>query len=197
MKKFCILIFATIFVNVSYAQVHYKSNDTKTEMYYENILNFKGKSKKDLHDLVMKYLAVNNYTIQYNDDNEIYATGKFETRYRGRFLVFMSTNEFNCLYDLKFNFKDEKIKYLATNYMLLSKNIKVNSYSWFSNPSSIGSSAWSTTKIPTEVPKKPVNVHYKAGKTSKFHLLFQDLDAKMSLFEIGLIKMLESTNDNW
>lgn len=105
--------------------------------------------------------------------------------------------EFTCLYDLKISFKDKKVKYLGTNYVLISKSVKINTSTWFSNPSSLGSSAWSTTKIPTEIPTKPVNVHYQAGKTGEKHILFQDLDKNMSIFDQDLTKMISAKEGNW
>ena len=193
MKKIVFLILGLIIAFSAKSQVHYKNNEEKTEIYYENIIEFKDKTKKELHELIKKYLIVNNFTILYEDDNDIYTTGKMETKYRSGF----KTRPFNCLYDLKISFKDKKVKYLGTNYILIYKNVRLNSYSWFTNPSSLGSSAWSTTKIPTEIPKKPVNLHYIAGKTGERHMLFQDLDKKMSNFDRDLMKIVNEKEGNW
>ncbi|MBI2258113.1 MAG: hypothetical protein HYU67_04340 [Flavobacteriia bacterium] len=81
--------------------------------------------------------------------------------------------------------------------MLLYKHVSINTYSWFSNQSPFGSSAWSTTNIPTEIPKKPVNIHFRAGKTKKRYLLFQDLDKNMKVFENGIINTIKAKEDNW
>ncbi|MBI2258114.1 MAG: hypothetical protein HYU67_04345 [Flavobacteriia bacterium] len=83
------------------SQVFYKNNESRTEIYYENIIQFEGKFKAELFDLLKKFLTISDFVIRYQDDYEIYATGKFEARYRSRFLFFFNTQEFNCLYDLK------------------------------------------------------------------------------------------------
>lgn len=64
MKKNLFIIFALTFVYSAKSQIQYKSNADKAEIYYENIIEFKDKTKKELHDLVKKYLAVNKFTIQ-------------------------------------------------------------------------------------------------------------------------------------
>ncbi len=196
MKIILLLIPLLVFSNLAKSQVHYKSNESKTEMFYENVIDFKGKTKKELYELIKKHLIINDFPIRYEDDNDtysdIYSTGKLETKYRGHAGFFFSTTDFNCVYDLQISVKEEKIKYKATNFILLYKSVRVNSYGWFSSPS-----AWSTTSIPTEIPKKPVNEHFKAGKTHKKYLLFQDLDNKMTIFEQGLIDAVYFKKSNW
>jgi hypothetical protein len=197
MKNVILLFFVIMLATLAKSQVHYKSNENHTEMYYENILSFDGKPINELHELTKKFFMVNGYNIRYEDENEIYATGNFETKYRGWFLFFFNTKEFNCLFDLKISLKDNKIKYDATNFVLIYKYYTISSSSWYSNPTTIGNLGWSTTQIPTEVPKKAVNIHFKAGKTGKHHVLFQDLDCKMTIFEQGLIDMIQAKEDEW
>jgi len=197
MKQIILLFSVIMLASFAKSQVHYKSNEEHTEMYYENILQFDERSIIELHELTKKFLKINDYNIRYEDDNEIYATGIFETKYRGWFLFFYNTREFNCLYDLKISLKDNKIKYDATNFVLIDKYIALSSSSWYSNPTAIGTLGWSTTFIPTEVPKKAVNIHFKAGKTGKSHLLFQDLDCKITIFEQGLTDMIQAKENEW
>jgi len=197
MKKTILTIVVLAFITNVYSQVHYKSSEDNRSIYYEEILDFSEKSKQELLELTKKYLLINNYSILYEDDNDIYAIGKLETKYRSWFLFFFKTKLFNCVYDLKVSFKDEKLKYEARNFILLYKNYNVNTTSWLNNSNAFGPAVFSTTKIPTEVPKKPVDVHYRAKKTDKKHLLFQDLNRKMGLFEDGLSKTIQMNEDDW
>jgi len=197
LKKLITLAFIMVFPCILIAQIHYKINDSKTDIYYENIIDFSDKNKNELIELTKKYLIVNDFNIIYEDEHDIYAIGKFETKYRGWFLMFFNTNDFNCLYDLKLSFKDNKIRYYASNFILFNKSVKINTSSWYSNFSKYGSSAWSTTKIPTEVPRKPVGVHFRAGKTKNKHLLFQDIDKKMNVFEKKLVETILFKEKDW
>lgn len=173
--------------------ITYKSNDAKTEMYYDEILEFEGLDKNTLLEEVKKTLLIKKFTIHFEDEDEIYATGNFETLYRGWFLFMFNTKKFDCVYDLKVSFKDEKIRYEARDFILLYKNYSVRTTNWLS-----GSGAgFSTTKIPADIPKKPVNSHFKAKKTSKKHLLFQSIDANMNEFHNSLIGAVTSEKEDW
>ncbi|SIS86163.1 hypothetical protein SAMN05421766_104450 [Zobellia uliginosa] len=196
MKKHILsTFFLAIVINLSAQETVYQV-DNNNHIFFEEVIEFPNRSKKELSDEITKYLKVNDFTIQYQDENEIYATGKFDARYRGHFLIFFNTKEFNCVYDLKINLKDNKIRFQGTNYILLYKDVRINSYSWFGNGSAIGSSAWSTTKIPTDVPKKTVEQFYPR-KTKTRNLLFPGLNRNMTELKTGIVSTVEESEDNW
>ncbi|WP_179006423.1 hypothetical protein [Winogradskyella forsetii] len=84
--------------------------DENESVYFEEILEFEGMSSKELHKRLVKTLKISDYSLLYQDENEIYAVGKFEVRLRKHALIFYKTDEYNCLYDLKIQYKRRENK---------------------------------------------------------------------------------------
>lgn len=182
-------------------QPKYSYDPVNKSVYYETIMPFENRDKQQLLKEIEKYLLINDMKIRYMDQDEIYAVGRFETVYRSHFFfLFHNTKEYNMVYDLKFSVKDNKLKYYANNFFLLPQSLNISTKSWFSsNLSENGSSGlgsmWSTTKIPLNIPKKAIEVHYRGGKTNEKHKLFQSMDSEMTLFEDKLKKVVTGNKD--
>ena len=197
MKRY--LILSVFFFNcliITGQDVIYQHNE-KNGVFYERVIACPGKSKTELHQKVSKYFAINGAKLRYSDDNEIYATGKFETKFRFIFLIFFNTKEFDCVYDIEIKIKENKIKYTFTNFVLVYKHYNITTNSWYGNKSDIGSFGWSTTKIPTEIPTRKVDHLYDRGLTKKKRLLFPSMDKNINEFVNGLKNTITENEDDW
>jgi hypothetical protein len=200
LKKLYLLVLVFGSWNTCSSQTRYAFDQANNSVYYEAVIPFENRGKADLMKEVEKFLKINDMTIRYIDEDEIYAVGTFATKYRPYFLFIYNTKEYNMIYDLKFSFKDGKFKYYANNFFLLPKTLNIKSKGWFTNNNVGGmnlGTMWSTTKIPTEIPKKAVEVHYNAGKTKEKYKLFQDMDAKIFAFEGKLKKVVSGDSKDW
>lgn len=196
MKNILLIILTFSFLpSISAQDLKYKL-DKNNSVYFEEILDFKGMSKTELHKKLTKVIRISNYTSIYQDDNEIYAVGKFEVRIRKHALVFFKTDEYNCLYDLKINIKDEKIRFRATNLVLIPLSIKINSFGLNNNSSGL-SGSWSTTKIPLDIPKISIDKYYRKKLNKDKNLLFNDIENNISSFQESIIKILNEDEDDW
>lgn len=195
-KLLLILTFLAISISFYGQNSKYKISDDKS-VYFEEILNFKGTSKLELHNRILKALRISNYTLIYEDDNEIYAVGKFEVQIRKHALVFFKTDEKNCLYDLKINIKEGKIRFRGTNFYLIPQSIKINSFGLNSNNSSGINGSWSTTKIPLDIPKISVDNYYRKNLNKDKNLLFNDIEENISDFQDTLKNILNEDEDDW
>ena len=201
MKKLLILLSLLIVYNFSTAQYSkygytFQYNESENKIFYEEILNFENKSGDELMEKVKKFLALYGAIIRWEDENEIYATGKVETRLKKKFLIFFNHTEYYALYDIKISIKENKIRYNTTNFYLVPKSININSMSWFGSQTKYGSAAWSTTKIPTDVPKRPIEIHLKR-KIKPKNKLFPDIEADMNDFVKKLTATIKEKEDNW
>lgn len=198
MKKLLNLLLLLFISNFTFSQQYnLKFNEVEKKIYYENVLDFDGKSVSNLKEKVKKFLALERAVIRYEDENEIIATGVFDVIYRSHFLFIFKTHKYNLLSDIKISFKENKIKYNITNFYLIPKNIKLNTMSWYSKPTNYGMAGWSTTKIPTDIPKKPLEVHYHKTKLKPKYKIFPDVDGDMANFERKLIQTINENEDNW
>ncbi|WP_055445195.1 DUF4468 domain-containing protein [Lacinutrix himadriensis] len=183
--------------NLSAQDNNYKIDENES-VYFEEILDFKGISRAELHKRLIKVLKISDYSLLYFDENEIYAVGKFEVRLRKHALVFFKTDEYNCLYDLKINIKDGKIKFKATNFFLIPLQIKISSFGLGGHNYSSGmSSFWSTTKIPLDVPKISLDQYHRKKMNKDKNLLFDDVEINISSFQETIIKILNEDEDDW
>lgn len=168
--------------------------DEKIGVFYEQIIDCPGKSKTELHQQISKYFAVNSVKLRYSDDNEIYATGKFKTKFKFIFLIFYHTKIFDCVYDIKINIKENKIRYRFTNFVLVYTHFNITTNSWYGYYGSFG---WSTTMIPAEIPTRKVNDLYKQGLTQKRRLLFPSMNKNINVFVDVFKNVINENEDDW
>jgi Domain of unknown function (DUF4468) with TBP-like fold len=198
MKNFLLTILISfVFLNLSAQDEKYKL-DENNSVYFEEILDFEGMSSEELHKRLIKTLKISDYSLLYQDENEIYAVGKFEVRLRKHALIFFKTDEYNCLYDLKINIKEGKIKFKATNFFLVPLHIKISTFGLGSHNSSSGlTGIWSTTKIPLDIPKISLDQYYKKKLNKDKNLLFDDVENNIDAFKERIKKILNEDEDDW
>ena len=199
--KSTLIFISLIFINIlnSFSQVYieYQYDEKDDLIYFEKTLEFEGKSIDELKKGVKKYLAIERFSVSYEDEDEIHAMGTLqELKLRKIFLIFFNTDLYNGVYDLKILFKENKIKVFASNFYLIPKQIKLTSYSWMGAPSQYGSGSMTTSKIPSEVPKYHVEIHYPRKSTPR-HLLFPMLNERMSSNFSLLSETIIDKQEDW
>ena len=97
---------------------------------------------------------------------------------------------------MKIDIKDNKIRVRCSNIYMNHKHIRLNSYSWWSNPKGATTGGFSTTKIPTDVPKKRIEVHYPR-KIKEKYCIFPSLNEKMNKVFDTLNNSILEDDDNW
>jgi hypothetical protein len=169
----------------------FKYDGVNERIFYENVLEFNEKPLSELKKVIGKLLAINRVDVSFQDDKEIYATGKFSTRVKSWvFPVFFNNKDYTAVYDIQLSFKDNKIRYRATNFYLIPKHYSVSVTNWF------GGGIFSTAKIPTDVPKRQVEVHLKR-KIKPSRKLFPSLELNMKKFEESLIEAINAKEESW
>lgn len=157
--------------------------DSNNSVFYEEIIIIPNNSKNEIHDKIIEYLKSNDFVIQDENEDKIFATGIFEVKFRKFYFLFMNaTSEPDCVYDLLIELKDKKIRYKASNFVLLKKKTDFNSLDFTSNELT----NWSTSNIPEELISNTVDRHYKYGKSKHIYKLFPTIDSNMLNFEKGL-----------
>lgn len=173
--------------------------DDEQNFYYQDIIDLKGKNRDKILEGVMKYFSIKQKISNpffYSNNDEYFTTGSFKVKYRGFFLMFFNTTTYTASFTFSIKIKDEKLKYEITNIILVPENINVKSYSWFNTNNYGWGSGFTNTKIPTEIPKKKLEV-YK-NKTQKRHLLFADINTNTSKIITELTEtILEKEDSDW
>jgi|GEM_PF-4953198 len=173
--------------------------DDKRGFYYQDILDIKGKNREEILEGVMKYFSIKQKILNpffYAKNDEYITTGSFKVKYRGFFLFFFNTTSYTASFTFSIKIKDEKLKYEITDIVLVPENINVKSYSWFNTNNYGWGSGFTNTKIPTEIPKKKLEV-YK-NKTQNRHLLFADINTNTSKIINELTQtILEEEDYDW
>lgn len=196
-KSTFILLFILLSTKYISAQTTYQYDKNENLIYYENIIHISEKDKTELIEKIEKYCQVNKMPVIYKDENELYTIGEKELAYKSHFLIFYNNKTKDVIYDLKFSFKDNKLKYKAYNFFIVPK--KVNIYS-IGSAGAIGNGGFigsSVTRIPREIPKEALEKLYKVGKNHKKFKIFQDLDKQMEAFENTLKEFIEKEDVNW
>jgi hypothetical protein len=191
-KSLFLLAFLTIFICFeSNSQLNYKTNQDGTDFWYENILNFQNSDNLNLKNKTVSFLKKNGLPINFEDENSIQTTIRFKTRYRGFLLFLYNNTDFSCVFDVKIEFKDNKLKYFASDFVLAYLTESYATLNW--------NDRITAKTLPTLVKTKSVLEHFIAGKTEPKHLLFQNIDQYMVKFEKDLEEFCKgiNTRDPW
>lgn len=203
MNKIKSLVYITLILTsfsncFSQEKYNYKFDAEKDLIFYEEIIEFNNKSVAELKKSAIKFFAIEKKEVSYDDENEIYAMGIIEKLMIKKFLLaFRNTDVYRCVYDIKISIKENKIKFYASNFLLIPENINIKSYSLFGGPSRFGlSGAMSTSKIPTDIPKHKIEKHYP-DKLNDKHLLFPMLNNEITKTISNLKNILTDEEEKW
>jgi hypothetical protein len=174
--------------------VVHKYDSVNKKIFYENILDFPGIAKDEINKKVAKFLRVNDYPVRYSDESEIYATGVLQLNYRTKALVFYNDHDDWYVYDIIISMKENKMRYRCINFYTIPGDIKIKTQSWFTERSGFGA-GWSTTKIPTTTPKRPLEDF--RNRNAKSDLLFTNIDSMIMNFQKSLIETIKRDEDDW
>jgi hypothetical protein len=186
-----IILLVPLSVSINAQTPERKYDSIINKIFYENIIDLSGFSREIINKRVEKFLLVNDYPIRYIDDNEIYATGIFQLNYRTKALVFHNDHDDWYVYDIVISTKENKIRYRCVNFYTIPSNVKIKTQSWFIERNGFGA-GWSTTKIPTTTPKKPLE-DFRSTNTK----LFANIDSMIVSFQNSLVKTIRDNEDDW
>lgn len=176
----------------------YQYNIDKEKIVFEEVFDFRDKDSSELKQETERFLAKVGYNKTYEDESNLYAMGELsDVKSRFYFLFFFNTSYENCVYDLRFSFKEEKVKVIVINFYLIPENIQIRSRSWWSNPNEFGiGSSMSTTKIPTDVPKTELERYYPRY-TDPDYYIFQSLRKKVTSVLNKFENTVRENEDDW
>ncbi len=191
-SEILVIIFLATSIVVSGQAPQRNYDSLQAKIVYSSIIEFPGISKQVIAKRVEKFMAVSDYPVRYMDEDELYATGLLQLDYRKNFLIFHNDHDDWYVYDIVISVKENKLRFRCLNFYSIPSHIKIKSQSWFTERNGFGA-GWSTTKIPTTTPKRPL----EDFSEEKDAMLFNYIDSVMLKFQDTLVRVVSGVGEDW